>query len=71
MVPCTQLSELPTLILNFNIATETIVGTKRLCPLNISCLKTLALNILNDGSPDTIANDVEVPGQFVMQSRAF
>ncbi|CAG8847179.1 31720_t:CDS:1, partial [Gigaspora margarita] len=30
-------------------------------PQNISCLQTLALNILNNGSPDIIAKGVEVP----------
>ncbi|CAG8742842.1 3245_t:CDS:2 [Dentiscutata erythropus] len=30
-------------------------------PQNISCLKTLALNILKNGSPDIIAKGVEVP----------
>ncbi|CAG8674731.1 14574_t:CDS:2, partial [Racocetra fulgida] len=30
-------------------------------PQNISCLKTLALNILKNSSPDVIAKDVEIP----------
>ncbi|CAG8707039.1 14991_t:CDS:1, partial [Racocetra fulgida] len=29
--------------------------------MNITCLKTLALNILKNGSPETIASGVEVP----------
>ncbi|CAG8666445.1 17572_t:CDS:1, partial [Cetraspora pellucida] len=30
-------------------------------PKNISCLKTLALNILKNNSPDAIAKDIGVP----------
>ncbi|CAG8840676.1 13626_t:CDS:2, partial [Gigaspora margarita] len=30
-------------------------------PQNISCLKTLTLNILKNSSPDTIAKDIGVP----------
>ncbi|CAG8851845.1 1886_t:CDS:1, partial [Gigaspora margarita] len=34
---------------------------QKLASMNITCLKTLALNILKNGSPDTIASGVEVP----------